>query len=72
MIDLSHLTRVVDRAMKIYGGDGVRIGSKAEALYRELRVLRICDGATEVQKAVIARELRKSPVTVPARKQVRA
>ena len=52
--------KVVDRAVQIFGGNGVRVGSKAEALYREIRALRIYEGATEVQKVVIARELMKS------------
>ena len=64
--------KVVDRAVQIYGGNGVRVGSKAEALYREIRALRIYEGATEVQKVVIARELLKSRVAVPVRKQVGA
>jgi acyl-CoA dehydrogenase len=49
--------RVIDRAVQIFGGDGVRVGSKVEALYREIRALRIYEGATEVQKIIIAREL---------------
>ena len=63
--------KVVDRAVQIYGGNGVRVGSKAEALYREIRALRIYEGATEVQKVVIAHELMKSRAAAPARKQVR-
>jgi acyl-CoA dehydrogenase len=64
--------KVVDRAVQIFGGNGVRVGSKAEALYREIRALRIYEGATEVQKVVIARELMKSRLAAPARKQVSA
>ena len=64
--------KVVDRAVQIFGGNGVRVGSKAEALYREIRALRIYEGATEVQKVIIARELMKSRVVAPARKQVGA
>jgi len=52
--------RVVDRAVQIFGGQGVRVGVKVEALYREIRALRIYEGATEVQKVVIARELMKA------------
>lgn len=51
---------VIDRAVQLHGGDGVRIGSKVEQLYREVRALRIYEGATEVQKVIIARELLKS------------
>jgi acyl-CoA dehydrogenase len=53
--------RVIDRAVQIHGGYGVTKGVKVEELYREIRALRIYEGATEVQKVVIAREvLRKS------------
>ena len=48
--------RVIDRAVQIFGGLGVKKGSKVEQLYREIRALRIYEGATEVQKVVIARE----------------
>ncbi len=47
--------RVIDRAIQIFGGEGVRVGSKVEELYREVRALRIYEGATEVQKVIIAR-----------------
>ncbi len=52
--------RVIDRAVQLFGGDGVRVGVKVEALYREIRALRIYEGATEVQKLVIARDLLKT------------
>jgi acyl-CoA dehydrogenase len=52
--------RVIDRAVQVFGGNGVRVGSKVEALYREIRALRIYEGATEVQKIIIARELLKT------------
>lgn len=48
--------RVIDRAVQIFGGLGVKRGMKVEQLYREIRALRIYEGATEVQKIVIARE----------------
>ena len=51
--------RVIDRAVQLHGGAGVRKGVKVEELYREIRALRIYEGATEVQKIVIARELLK-------------
>jgi acyl-CoA dehydrogenase len=53
---------VIDRAVQIFGGLGVTRGVKVEELYREVRALRIYEGATEVQKIVIARELMKSAV----------
>jgi len=52
--------RVIDRAVQIFGGNGVRVGTRVEALYREIRALRIYEGATEVQKLIVARELLKS------------
>jgi acyl-CoA dehydrogenase len=52
--------RVIDRAVQIFGGNGVRVGVKVEALYREIRALRIYEGATEVQKLIVARELLKT------------
>jgi acyl-CoA dehydrogenase len=51
--------RVIDRAVQLFGGNGVRTGVKVEALYREIRALRIYEGATEVQKLIVARELLK-------------
>jgi len=51
--------RVIDRAVQLHGGLGVTKGVKVEELYREIRALRIYEGATEVQKVVIARELMK-------------
>ena len=50
---------VIDKAVQIFGGLGVTKGVKVEELYREIRALRIYEGATEVQKVVIARELVK-------------
>ena len=51
--------RVIDRAVQLHGGLGVTRGVAVEKLYREIRALRIYEGATEVQKIVIARELLK-------------
>ena len=50
---------VIDRAVQIFGGQGVVSGQPVERLYREIRALRIYEGATEVQKLVIARETLK-------------
>jgi acyl-CoA dehydrogenase len=52
--------RAIDRAVQLHGGLGVTRGVKVEELYREIRALRIYEGATEVQKIVIARELLKA------------
>jgi acyl-CoA dehydrogenase len=49
--------RVIDTAVQIHGGDGVRSGHPVETLYREIRALRIYEGASDVQKVVIARSL---------------
>jgi acyl-CoA dehydrogenase len=46
---------VIDKAVQIHGGDGVRRGHIVERLYREIRALRIYEGASEIQKVVIAR-----------------
>jgi acyl-CoA dehydrogenase len=47
--------RVIDKAVQIFGGLGVTVGVPVERLYREIRALRIYEGASEVQKVVIAR-----------------
>ncbi|MGC1747874.1 MAG: acyl-CoA dehydrogenase family protein [Pseudolabrys sp.] len=49
--------RVIDTAVQIHGGDGVRSGHPVETLYREIRALRIYEGASDVQKIVIARSV---------------
>ncbi len=54
--------RVIDAAVQIHGGDGVRSGHPVETLYREIRALRIYEGASDVQKIVIARSVLASPV----------
>jgi acyl-CoA dehydrogenase len=46
---------VIDRAVQLFGGLGVTSGHIAERLYREIRSLRIYEGASEVQKVIIAR-----------------
>ncbi len=52
--------RVIDRAVQMFGGLGVATGSVVERLYREIRPLRIYEGATEVQKLIIGRDLLKA------------
>ncbi|MFC7047615.1 acyl-CoA dehydrogenase family protein [Emcibacter nanhaiensis] len=47
---------VIDKAVQLFGGLGVTKGVKVEELYREIRALRIYEGASEVQKIVIARQ----------------
>ncbi|WPZ15438.1 acyl-CoA dehydrogenase family protein [Nitratireductor rhodophyticola] len=50
--------QVIDKAVQIHGGDGVRRGHIVESLYREIRALRIYEGASDVQKVVIARQIK--------------
>jgi acyl-CoA dehydrogenase len=52
---------VIDRAVQMFGGRGVVHGEIVERLYRDIRALRIYEGATEVQKLIIGRELLGSP-----------
>ena len=52
-----HAQDVIDRAVQLHGGDGVRKGHIVESLYREIRALRIYEGASDVQKIVIARQV---------------
>ena len=49
--------RVIDAAVQMHGGLGVKSGVPVEGLYREIRALRIYEGATEVQQLIIGREL---------------
>jgi acyl-CoA dehydrogenase len=57
--------RVIDRALQMFGGRGVERGHILERLYRDVRVLRIYEGATEVQKLIIGRALLKSQEKAP-------
>jgi acyl-CoA dehydrogenase len=57
--------RVIDRALQMFGGRGVERGHIIERLYRDVRVLRIYEGATEVQKLIIARALLKPKDEAP-------
>ena len=49
--------QVIDAAVQLWGGAGVASGNLVERLYREIRSLRIYEGATEVQQLIIAREM---------------
>ena len=60
MVATENAQQVIDRAVQIFGGRGVKSGEITESLYREIRALRIYEGATEVQKIIIARELLKA------------
>jgi acyl-CoA dehydrogenase len=48
--------QTIDKAVQLFGGDGVRSGATVERLYREIRALRIYEGASDVQKVIIARQ----------------
>jgi acyl-CoA dehydrogenase len=49
--------QVIDAAVQLWGGAGVVRGAVVESLYREIRALRIYEGATEVQQLIIGRDL---------------
>ncbi len=51
-----HAQQVIDKAVQLHGGDGVRSGETVERLYREIRALRIYEGASDVQRVIIARQ----------------
>ena len=59
MVATESAQQVIDRALQMFGGLGVVSGYPVEKLYREIRALRIYEGATEVQKLIIARETLK-------------
>ena len=48
--------QIIDQAVQLFGGRGVTRGEKTEELYREIRALRIYEGASEIQKLIIARK----------------
>ena len=49
-----HAQQVIDKAVQLHGGEGVRSGATVEKLYREIRALRIYEGASDVQRVIIA------------------
>lgn len=63
MLATESAQQVIDAAVQILGGLGVKRGQIVERLYREIRALRIYEGATEVQKLIIARSLLKESKT---------
>ena len=52
--------QVIDAAVQLWGGSGVQSGAVVEQLYREIRALRIYEGATEVQQLIVGRDLLKA------------
>jgi alkylation response protein AidB-like acyl-CoA dehydrogenase len=59
MVATEGAQQVIDAAVQMWGGLGVVSGHPVERLYRDIRALRIYEGATEVQQLIIARELLK-------------
>ena len=53
--------QVIDKAVQLHGGDGVKSDEPVERLYREIRALRIYEGASDVQRVVIARQTMNAP-----------
>jgi len=47
--------RVIDMALQMHGGLGVQVGQKIESLYRDIRALRIYEGASEVQLLILGK-----------------
>ena len=60
LVATENAQQVIDAAVQVFGGLGVTSGVIVEKLYREIRALRIYEGASEVQQLIIARELLKS------------
>ena len=50
-------SRIVDQSVQLHGARGVQVGSVVERLYREIRALRIYEGASEVQRLIVGREV---------------
>ncbi|MEO8836139.1 MAG: acyl-CoA dehydrogenase [Caldimonas sp.] len=62
---------VIDGAVQMFGGQGVQSGEMVERLYREIRALRIYEGASEVQQLIIGRDLVKKHESTPETKKKR-
>lgn len=54
--------KIIDGSLQFFGARGVQVGGVMESLYREIRALRIYEGASEVQKLIIAREVQKNGI----------
>ncbi len=59
MVATENAQRVIDMALQMHGGLGVKVGTKVESLYRDIRSLRIYEGATEVQQLIIGKSVLK-------------
>jgi acyl-CoA dehydrogenase len=60
MVATENAQRVIDMALQLHGGLGVKVGTKIESLYRDIRALRIYEGATEVQQLIIGKAVLQS------------
>jgi len=62
MMATENAQRVIDMALQLHGGLGVKVGTRVESLYRDIRALRIYEGATEVQQLIVGKSiLQESP-----------
>ena len=66
LVATENAQRVIDMALQMHGGQGVQVGSRVEHLYRDIRSLRIYEGATEVQQLIIGKSVLKDFV-IPAK-----
>jgi acyl-CoA dehydrogenase len=57
MVATENANQVIDRALQMHGGMGVKVGTHIEALYRDIRALRIYEGATEVQQLILGKSV---------------
>ena len=57
MVATENAQRVIDASLQMHGGLGVKVGSRVESLYRDIRSLRIYEGATEVQQLIIGKSV---------------
>jgi acyl-CoA dehydrogenase len=57
MVATENADRVIDMALQMHGGMGVKVGTPIEALYRDIRALRIYEGATEVQQLILGKSV---------------
>ncbi|MEN9670354.1 MAG: hypothetical protein RL018_631 [Pseudomonadota bacterium] len=59
LVATENAQKVIDMALQMHGGQGVQVGSMVEHLYRDIRSLRIYEGATEVQQLIIGKSVLK-------------
>jgi acyl-CoA dehydrogenase len=57
MTATENASKVIDMAVQMHGGIGVKVGSRVESLYRDIRSLRIYEGATEVQQLILGKSV---------------